>query len=193
MTESLRQTCPNPPPQPPIIPTTTHTRICKPFVYRPSQNSPMATLTLSRLRPRAPLLLLSRPLLASSPARRPFTSTPPRPATFNQVLRGIRGAQPPRRKRSPALKNRPQMKGVCLRVGTMEPKKPNSGMRKVARVRLSNGVVVNCYVPGEGELGLVFFFLSRGAWGADGGGQGIICRSTRSCWRGGGRCRIVRA
>lgn len=43
------------------------------------------------------------------------------------------------------------MKGVCLRVGTTKPKKPNSGERKVARVRLSSGMVVNCYIPGEGE------------------------------------------
>ena len=43
------------------------------------------------------------------------------------------------------------MKGVCLRVGTVKPKKPNSGERKVARVRLSNGKEVTAYIPGEGE------------------------------------------
>lgn len=52
---------------------------------------------------------------------------------------------------SPALINRPEMKGVCLRVGTTKPKKPNSGERKVARVRLSSGTVITAYIPGEGE------------------------------------------
>ena len=44
------------------------------------------------------------------------------------------------------------MKGVCLKVGTTKPKKPNSGERKVARVRLSNGVNITAYIQGEGEL-----------------------------------------
>ena len=51
------------------------------------------------------------------------------------------------------MKQRTQLKGVCLRVGTTKPKKPNSGERKVARVRLSSGMVVNCYIPGEGKQG----------------------------------------
>ena len=47
--------------------------------------------------------------------------------------------------------NSPQKRGVCTRVGTMAPKKPNSALRKYARVRLSNGVEVTCYIPGEGH------------------------------------------
>jgi small subunit ribosomal protein S12 len=48
------------------------------------------------------------------------------------------------------LKNRPELKGVCLKVGTTKPKKPNSGERKIARVRLSTGKVITAYIPGEG-------------------------------------------
>ena len=47
--------------------------------------------------------------------------------------------------------NSPQKKGVCVRVGTMTPKKPNSALRKYARVRLSNGIEVTCYIPGIGH------------------------------------------
>lgn len=47
--------------------------------------------------------------------------------------------------------NSPQKRGVCVRVGTMTPKKPNSALRKYARVRLSNGMEVTCYIPGEGH------------------------------------------
>ncbi|MGI9559081.1 MAG: 30S ribosomal protein S12 [Thermodesulfobacteriota bacterium] len=52
---------------------------------------------------------------------------------------------------SPALQNNPQKRGVCVRVYTTTPKKPNSAMRKVARVRLTNGVEVAAYIPGEGH------------------------------------------
>ncbi len=47
--------------------------------------------------------------------------------------------------------NSPQKRGVCVRVGTMTPKKPNSALRKFARVKLSNGLEVTCYIPGEGH------------------------------------------
>ncbi|MDR0941874.1 MAG: 30S ribosomal protein S12 [Bacteroidales bacterium] len=53
--------------------------------------------------------------------------------------------------KSPALDSCPQRRGVCVRVYTTTPKKPNSAMRKVARVRLSNGKEVNAYIPGEGH------------------------------------------
>ena len=48
-------------------------------------------------------------------------------------------------------KSAPQKRGVCLQVRTMTPKKPNSGLRKIARVRLSNGIQVTAYIPGEGH------------------------------------------
>lgn len=52
---------------------------------------------------------------------------------------------------SPALQNCPQKRGVCTRVYTTTPKKPNSALRKVARVRLTNGIEVSAYIPGEGH------------------------------------------
>ncbi len=52
---------------------------------------------------------------------------------------------------SPALRNCPQKRGVCVRVYTTTPKKPNSALRKVARVRLTNGMEVTTYIPGEGH------------------------------------------
>lgn len=54
-------------------------------------------------------------------------------------------------KTAPALNGNPQLRGVCLKVFTRTPKKPNSALRKVARVKLSNGEVVSCYIPGEGH------------------------------------------
>lgn len=89
--------------------------------------------------------------LSSPFATRSFSGTPAPQATYNQVLRGCRVEQRARRPTSPALAYRPEMKGVCLRVGTTKPKKPNSGERKVARVRLSSGKVITAYIPGEGE------------------------------------------
>ncbi len=53
--------------------------------------------------------------------------------------------------KSPALKNCPQRRGVCLQVRTMTPKKPNSALRKIARVRLTTGIEVTAYIPGEGH------------------------------------------
>ena len=53
--------------------------------------------------------------------------------------------------KSPALQNSPQKRGVCVRVFTQTPKKPNSALRKVARVRLTNGLEVGAYIPGEGH------------------------------------------
>ena len=83
-------------------------------------------------------------------------------ATINQRLRGK--GKKIKKSKSPALQTRldtvnnrtvdqnsPQKRGVCVRVGTMTPKKPNSALRKYARVRLSNGMEVTCYIPGEGH------------------------------------------
>ncbi|MCJ1351193.1 MAG: 37S ribosomal protein S12, mitochondrial [Icmadophila ericetorum] len=82
---------------------------------------------------------------------RQFSSTPHASATLNQVLRGCRVPQRARKPVSPALKDRPEMKGVCLKVGITQPKKPNSGERKTARVRLSSGRIITAYIPGEGH------------------------------------------
>jgi small subunit ribosomal protein S12 len=56
-----------------------------------------------------------------------------------------------KKKATPALQNCPQRRGVCIRVYTTTPKKPNSALRKVARVRLTNGIEVTSYIPGEGH------------------------------------------
>ena len=83
-------------------------------------------------------------------------------ATINQSMNSRKNKK--RKSKSPALstrqdtinnkvvkQNSPQKKGVCVRVGTMTPKKPNSALRKYARVRLSNGMEVTCYIPGIGH------------------------------------------
>lgn len=70
--------------------------------------------------------------------------------TINQLIRHPRKAVEKRNK-VPALLACPQRRGVCTRVTTTTPKKPNSAMRKIARVRLTSGFEVTCYIPGEGH------------------------------------------
>jgi small subunit ribosomal protein S12 len=70
--------------------------------------------------------------------------------TLNQLVRKGR-KQVSRKTSAPALKACPQKRGVCTRVYTTTPKKPNSAMRKVARVRLTNAIEVTAYIPGEGH------------------------------------------
>jgi len=70
--------------------------------------------------------------------------------TINQLIRHGR-KRLKKKSKSPALENNPQKRGVCVRVSTMTPKKPNSALRKIARVRLSNGTEVTAYIPGEGH------------------------------------------
>lgn len=70
--------------------------------------------------------------------------------TINQLIRNER-KQIKEKSNSPALTSCPQRRGVCTRVFTTTPKKPNSALRKVARVRLSNGFEVNSYIPGIGH------------------------------------------
>ncbi len=70
--------------------------------------------------------------------------------TIQQLVR--KGRQDKfRKEKTPALKGAPQRRGVCTRVYTMTPKKPNSALRKVARVRLTSGVEITAYIPGEGH------------------------------------------
>ena len=70
--------------------------------------------------------------------------------TISQLLREPR-IKPITRNKVPALEGQPLKRGVCLKVYTTTPKKPNSALRKVARVRLSNGFEVTAYIPGEGH------------------------------------------
>src|SRR3954467_10728146 len=70
--------------------------------------------------------------------------------TVNQLVRKGRSA-PKVKSKSPALKSNPQKRGVCTIVRTVTPKKPNSALRKVARVRLTNGIEITAYIPGVGH------------------------------------------
>ncbi|MCX6062743.1 MAG: 30S ribosomal protein S12 [Caldiserica bacterium] len=71
-------------------------------------------------------------------------------ATFNQLVRSPR-VQPKFKTKTPALKGCPQKRGVCTQVKTATPKKPNSALRKIARVRLTNGMEVTAYIGGVGH------------------------------------------
>lgn len=108
--------------------------------------------------PQSTVNLLRKPAPTPTPSailsphtHRLFSSTPSQKATYNQVRRGCRVSQKSRRPRSPALVNRTQMKGVCLKTGVTKPKKPNSAERKTAKVRLSSGKVITALIPGEGK------------------------------------------
>jgi small subunit ribosomal protein S12 len=70
--------------------------------------------------------------------------------TVNQLVRAARTPKPTKT-RTPHLQGAPQKRGVCTRVYTTTPKKPNSALRKVARVRLTNGTEIGAYIPGEGH------------------------------------------
>lgn len=70
--------------------------------------------------------------------------------TINQIFRSGR-KKIKEKSKSPALKGAPQARGVCTKVFTTTPKKPNSALRKVARVKLSTGIEVSAYIPGEGH------------------------------------------
>lgn len=101
---------------------------------------------------RPPLLAAARPSPSTSPAPS-FSTSAARRTTIMQVVRGARKPRPARHAVSPALSNRqcPALKGVCLRVGVVRPKKPNSGERKTARVKLSTGAIVSALIPGAGH------------------------------------------
>ncbi|KAI1855825.1 hypothetical protein JX265_012088 [Neoarthrinium moseri] len=107
--------------------------------------------TLAR-RPAVPSI--ASKMAASLPAvPRSFSTTPSPQTTLNQALRKVRTGKRARHAVSPALAETrsPQQKGVCLKVGITRPKKPNSGERKTARVRLSSGRQITAYIPGEGH------------------------------------------
>src|SRR6202521_5189228 len=70
--------------------------------------------------------------------------------TINQLVRQSR-RDVQKKEKAPALKSNPQKRGVCTRVYTTTPKKPNSALRKVARVRISGSIEVTAYIPGEGH------------------------------------------
>ena len=71
--------------------------------------------------------------------------------TRNQILKNYKRIKKVKKSKTPAMKCRPQMKGVCVKVYTRTPKKPNSALRKVAKIKLFTKQKVECYIPGEGH------------------------------------------
>ncbi|MBW0525534.1 hypothetical protein O181_065249 [Austropuccinia psidii MF-1] len=104
----------------------------------------------------SPLTLPNNPLFQPQISRVPivfgrsFSQTPIPPATINQTIRGCRKPRT-KGKKAPALEGCPQKKGVCTKIYTVKPRKPNSAVRKVAKVKLSNGKTVVAYIQGEGH------------------------------------------
>lgn len=137
-------------------------RLLRQLIQRPASTTAFQAVKPTPIRSHSAFHTASRPQSSPSPFQslfrasyqkqqiKHFSVTPQQNATYNQVRRGCRVAQRARKRRSPALKNRPEMKGVCLKTGVTKPKKPNSGERKIARIRLSSGKVVTAYIPGEG-------------------------------------------
>lgn len=82
---------------------------------------------------------------------RAISTTPAWQVTLQQAMRGARRPHRPPVNRTPALEGCPFVKGVCTKIFTTKPKKPNSAIRKMARVRLTNGRTVTAYIPGEGH------------------------------------------
>ena len=72
-------------------------------------------------------------------------------ATINQLLKNCLRQKKIKKVKTPALEQNPQLKGVCIKVFTRTPKKPNSALRKVSKVKLSNGIRIESYIPGEGH------------------------------------------
>ncbi|KAJ3369084.1 hypothetical protein GGF31_005543 [Allomyces arbusculus] len=118
---------------------------------RPTTSAPS---TLSTLMARLSLSTPAAPSVSTSPLLRTgasaFHTSAPRYSTLMQVIRKPRKPKV-RKVKSPHLDGCPQKRGVCIKVYTTSPKKPNSAVRKVAKVRLSNGKEVIAYIPGEGH------------------------------------------
>ena len=153
-------------------------RALRTLIHRPAISSPLCrTITTSPVASKqSPITsrLNFHPVFRtaavgfSAVPKRQFSSSPIIRATYNQVRRGIRTGQRARRGGSPALKGTPGLKGVCLKTGVTKPKKPNSGERKVARVRLSSGKVITAYIPGEGKISLRLNWIGLGrCWEQD--------------------------
>lgn len=131
------------------------------FTSRPSTSQSLWTAAAQPLsRPtHASSTLLSRGALAvrTTPKRSsPFHTSASLRSTLNQSLKRKQSSAShspaaTSKSRSPALEGNPQRKGVCSKVFTMSPKKPNSANRRVARVKLTTGRTVVCYIPGEGH------------------------------------------
>ncbi|KIV93255.1 ribosomal protein S12 [Exophiala mesophila] len=134
---------------------------------------------------------LTTPVLSSAASSRSFSSSPTFHTTLNQVRVHGRKPKKARRLKSPAMRNRPAMKGVCLKIGITKPKKPNSGQRKTAKVRLSSGRIVSAYIPGQGHNVMQHnVVLVRGGRAQDCPGVGYhIVRGSMDCGGVAGRIR----
>lgn len=120
------------------------------FLHRMVRPSVIFKNAIAPAQPLRPSFTAS--IVQRTPVFQPLPASRAHKCTLIQVLRHGRIAQKARKLRSPQLAGRPELKGVCLKVGTTKPKKPNSGERKIARVRLSSGKVITAYIPGEGVL-----------------------------------------
>jgi small subunit ribosomal protein S12 len=116
---------------------------------RPAVARPLARAVAVPSSPPPPFASTSRLQLPQA-ERRAFSTSSPRSATLNQVTRGARKPVS-RQNKTPALEGCFQKKGVCSKVYTVKPKKPNSAVRKVAKVKLSTGRAIIAYIPGEGH------------------------------------------
>ncbi|CAD6890949.1 unnamed protein product [Tilletia controversa] len=111
-----------------------------------SAQASTSTTPLLRARPATPITIITRPTI-----HHPFSTSSPTHVTLQQALRGARKPHRPPVNRVPQLQGAPFMKGVCTKIFTLKPKKPNSALRKVAYVRLSSGRTTIAYIPGEGH------------------------------------------
>jgi small subunit ribosomal protein S12 len=119
----------------------------------------VAARSTSALRPlalaRAPAVSRSAPRLVpqplAAPSFRSFSVSSPAQVTLNQSIRRKHRPKKRLQKRSPLLENAPQRKGVVTQIFIGKPKKPNSGKRKVARIRLTTGKTTQAYIAGEGH------------------------------------------
>ncbi|KAE8241806.1 hypothetical protein A4X13_0g7255 [Tilletia indica] len=117
-----------------------------------SAQASTSSAPLLRVRPSTATAPLTRPPSSSSSSPHAgFSTSSPTHVTLQQALRGARKPHRPPVNRVPQLQGQPFMKGVCTKIFTLKPKKPNSALRKVAYVRLSSGRTTIAYIPGEGH------------------------------------------
>lgn len=102
------------------------------------------------MHPALPAAVASSSAQPSSLARA-FSASAPAQVTIQQCMRGARGPRRVRKNKTPALEGNPFIRGVCQRVYTLKPKKPNSAQRKVCKVKLRTGRIIVAYIPGEGH------------------------------------------
>lgn len=121
------------------------------FSLLQASRSLLSSMRSLSLRPRAPFQPVASSSSSTNSPLRTFSTSPSSNVTYRQVLRGARVPRKSLPTKTPALQGNPFVKAVCSKIFTTKPKKPNSAMRKVARVRCSNGKLITAYIPGEGH------------------------------------------